>query len=133
MIMESFASAGNVDLQMNLSDAELLELYQTSDLMVLPLFEATANVALLEALSCGLPIVTSEIEGITDYVSRNEAALVPARDPEGMAQHVLKLLEDREQREKLARASRTKALTFEWRVIAEQIKHVYNTVAGTKM
>ena len=129
-IMESFTSAGNIEMQTNLSDAQLLELYQTSAMMVLPLFEATANVALLEALSCGLPIVTSDMEGIRDYVSRNEAVLVPERDPEAMAKHVLNLLEERDQLQKLSQASRKRALAFDWRVIAEQIKDVYHTLPG---
>jgi glycosyltransferase involved in cell wall biosynthesis len=128
-IKNSFALAENIELKTDLTDAELLEMYQRSDLMVLPMFEATANVALLEAISCGLPVVVSDIDGVADYVSSSEAVLAPVRDAQRMADHVLDLIEDRQQREMLAIASRKRALDFDWRVIAEQIKEVYKKVA----
>jgi glycosyltransferase involved in cell wall biosynthesis len=132
-ILESFNSAGNVQLHTDLNDAELLELYQTSDLMVLPMFEATANVALLEAISCGLPLVVSDIEGVSDYVTSKEAALAPVGDAEAMAVHVLQLIGDRKQREKLSVASREKALHFDWRVIAQKITEVYGKVLSQNL
>jgi glycosyltransferase involved in cell wall biosynthesis len=127
-IRESFNAATNVELKTDLTDQELLAMYQNSDLMVLPMFEATANVALLEAISCGLPLVVSDISGVADYVSSNEAALAPPRDAEQMAEHVLGLLGDHEQRERLSIASRNRALQFDWRIIAEQIRGVYRKV-----
>jgi glycosyltransferase involved in cell wall biosynthesis len=49
------------------NDEKLLQLYQDATLLFLPLKEASANNAVVEALACGLPIITNRIGGITDY------------------------------------------------------------------
>jgi glycosyltransferase involved in cell wall biosynthesis len=126
----SFASAGNVELRADLTDEELLRLYQASDLMILPLFDSTANTAILEAMSCGLPLVVTDVGGVRDYVDPRGAAFVAPQDAETMADHVIRILQNREERERLSRSSRNQALSFDWRVIADKVKTLYHQVAG---
>jgi glycosyltransferase involved in cell wall biosynthesis len=52
----------------DIDSKDLLALYQRSDALFLPLIDSTANNALNEALACGLPIITSNIGGTTDYI-----------------------------------------------------------------
>jgi glycosyltransferase involved in cell wall biosynthesis len=125
----SFASAGNVDLRTDLPDDELLQLYRTSGVMLLPLLEATANVAILEALSCGLPLVTNDIPGVHDYVSAAEAILASPSDADAMADHVMRILNSPEERAGLSEAGRRKALTFDWERIVAQMRSVYDQIA----
>ena len=127
---KAFDAAGNVDLRVDLPEEELLQLYQTSDLMVLPLLDTTANVAVLEAMSCGLPLVLSDVGGIRDYVPPDTAAFAAPQDAETMAAHVMRLLRDREEREALSQRSRQNVLRFDWRVIADQVQQLYIKVAG---
>ncbi len=114
-LKELFSAAGNVELRNDLTDDELLRLYQTSDLMVLPLFDTTANVAVLEALSCGLPMVVTDVGGIRDYIEPEGAAFAARQDAEMMANHVMRLLQNPGERKRLSRSSRSQALTFDWR------------------
>lgn len=127
-IEQSFESAGNIELRKDLSDEELLHLYQTSDLMVLPLFDATANVAVLEAISCGLPLVVTDLDGIRDYAG-NDALYAPAQDAGAMAGHVLRILHDSKERDSLSNQTRNRALRYDWGTIAEQVRQVYDTIA----
>lgn len=121
---ESFAAAGIV-LHTDLPDEELLRLYQSSALMLLPLHDTTANVAVLEALSCGLPLVVSDVGGIRDYVNTDAAALVLQNDAEGMADEAIRLLQNPDEREHRSEAARKKALSFSWVVIADQVNEYY--------
>ncbi len=62
----------SVKLMTNISDEELLLLYNTSALLFLPVYAFTANNALLEAASCGLPIlIATDDKCRSSYLSEN--------------------------------------------------------------
>lgn len=77
-----------------LSDDELLSLYRSSYLLLLPMTFAAANNSVLEALACGLPVVTTDVGGIRDYGGDGIFPLVDPGDAEGMVDLVLRYLED---------------------------------------
>lgn len=73
---------------------ELVNLYQKSDILLMPLIDSTANNAALEALMCALPIVSNKIGGIPEYVKLNKYNQLLADDsaPEEYANAVINLL-----------------------------------------
>jgi len=58
------------------SDETLRELYRQCQVLYLPLLDATANNAILEAMACGLPILTTDIGGIPDYLNETTATFI---------------------------------------------------------
>ncbi|MEM1157519.1 MAG: glycosyltransferase family 4 protein [Verrucomicrobiota bacterium] len=56
-----------IKVHSRITDQQLLSIYQRSRLMFLPLVHSGANNAVVEAMSCGLPIVTTDVGGIRDY------------------------------------------------------------------
>lgn len=54
-----FINNNSVILLNSISDGELLELYQSSKIVFLPLYQYTANNAVLEACSCGCKVIVS--------------------------------------------------------------------------
>ncbi len=123
-----FANIDGVDVRTNVTDTELLSLYQSSDLMLLPVTDATAVIALLESLACGLPPVVTSIGGIYDYVDDSCAALVPPKDPEAMYAAVCDLLADDRRKRTLAENARQRALRFDWSAIISQLREIYSQV-----
>ena len=51
---------GNVSVQSGIDDDALRTMYQQADVLFLPVTSATANNAVLEGISCGLPVVTTD-------------------------------------------------------------------------
>ena len=51
----------------NLTDEELLQLYRRSFLLFTPFEDSGANNTVVEAIACGLPVVTNDVGGIRDY------------------------------------------------------------------
>jgi glycosyltransferase involved in cell wall biosynthesis len=65
-----------VDLKSSLSRDEVLAVYQTSDILVLPSDGEAIGMVVPEAMACGLPTVTSDQVGANVYVKEGETGLV---------------------------------------------------------
>ena len=113
----------------NLSDSQMRELYQNASILLLPIKECTANNALLEAMACGLPVVSNNVGGLRDYTREDFAKLLPVGDVEGMVEAVFSLTSDRE----LCILKGLKARSFveknfNWGKIARDTVEVYRKV-----
>jgi glycosyltransferase involved in cell wall biosynthesis len=111
-----------------ISDEQLLRQYQGADALVLTLLDATANNVIVEAMACGLPIVSNDMPGVRDYVTDDCASLVPRQDPRGIAEAVLRLYADRARRQRMAEAGRSRALDFNIAETARKTREVYDAV-----
>jgi glycosyltransferase involved in cell wall biosynthesis len=75
-------------------------------------------ISVIEAMACGLCIVSTKVGGIP-YLLEDEkdALLVPSDDAEAMAQAVRRILTESGLAERLSRNARAKAEQFDWPVI----------------
>ncbi|HSB70233.1 MAG TPA: glycosyltransferase family 4 protein [Candidatus Methylomirabilis sp.] len=119
------AGLEGVNLRSALPEDDLLALYQTSALLVLPLLDCAANNAVLEAMACGLPIVATGVGGIGDYLDDGCSCLVPPGNSPRMADAIVGLVQDDPKRESLGRGARMKSLEFDWAVVASRLLEVY--------
>lgn len=81
------------------------ELCRCSDIFAFMSFREGMPVALMEAMSCGLPAVCSKIRGNTDLIEHGVDGLFAENTPEGVAAAILKLYHDPALREQLGRAA----------------------------
>jgi len=125
---DTIEKSKSINLRMGVDDNELLSLYQTSDLLMLPLLDATANNSILEALACGLPIVSTDLDGIQDYVNEKCAILVKMKDAKGLAEAVVQLSRDASLRQKMGISSREQSMIFSWQNVAEKMNDIYKLV-----
>lgn len=86
---------------------DVLSEFYSADIFVLPsLSEGMSNV-LLEAMSCGLPVVATLVGGNSDLIKdRYNGILIPPRDSIRLSGALLELLEDEELRERLGKEAR---------------------------
>lgn len=84
-----------------------------ADIFVLPSRWEGLPIALLEAMSVGLPIVATAVEGVDEVVLDGEhGLLVDVEDVNGLAQAILQLLRNPEMRKKMGDASRARLQNF---------------------
>lgn len=97
------------------------------DLFVQPSRWEGFGVTLLEAMAAGTPIVASRVGGIPEVVLHDETGLlVPAGEPESLAEACAALLRDRDRASRLARAARARVEThFRVDRLAERTAELY--------
>lgn len=111
----------NIEILTRVKDAELLVLYQQATVLYLPLRDSTACNSLLEAMACGLPIITSKVGGNMTYLEGTANILIDKEDEESFIQETIALLSDRKRISEMGRSSREKALDLDW---SKTAKHV---------
>ncbi|XHH08376.1 MAG: glycosyltransferase family 4 protein [Candidatus Bathyarchaeia archaeon] len=85
---------GNFKLAGFVPDQELHLYYNTADLFVLP-SKSGEGLPLVaqEAMACGLPVVATNVGGISEILVKKFGKLVPANNPEAMANAVIEFAE----------------------------------------
>ncbi len=88
-------------------------------------------VSLMEAMACGLCIVTTNVGGIP-YLLKNEedGLLVPPNDPKAMAAAVARILNEPGLAEKLSHNARKKAESFDWSTILPKWESLLTSVGN---
>jgi glycosyltransferase involved in cell wall biosynthesis len=105
---------------------DIPDLLQAMDIFVLPSLSEGFPLAAMEAMASGRPVVCSRVGGLSWLVSHEESGLlVPPADPTALAESVLRLLEDRELGERLARGARMKVSRYDNRILCEQLFDIY--------
>ena len=100
----------------------LRDIYLKSTILFLPLIDATANNSIVEALASGLPIVSSNVGGIPDYVPDNIGELCIQGDVHSHAQAVINLFHNYERMNDYIYASRKFAeYELDWERIARKL------------
>lgn len=114
-----------------LNDEQLRELYQKSYLMLLPLNHSAANSSVVEALSCGLPVVTTDVGGIRDYAGGEILPVVPNNDDDAMVALVGQYLAQPAWRNETARRCREFVeQKLAWPLVARRHLEFYRTLAA---
>ncbi len=105
------------------------EVYGSADIYLCPTTKASFGITLLEAMACGTPLAVSDIIGFRELVNGGEeAVLVPKNDPAAWAKTTVELLGDPARRAVMREAGLSKAQTFSWPRVAEQVLAVYRRV-----
>jgi glycosyltransferase involved in cell wall biosynthesis len=129
-LKDHFRGLPNVTLMTGISDERLLQLYQQADLLVLPLIDGTANNSILEAMACGLPVVSTDLPCTRDYIDDSSASLVPKGDVRAVVEAIEALKKDQNKRKGFAKAIRNRAMDLSWEKTALHMEKVYQAVTG---
>lgn len=109
---------------------DLVELMNLSDALIFPSFYEGFGLPLVEAMSCGTPIIASSRGAIPEVVG-DAGLLFDLEDLDGLVRHLLAVLGDGTLRARLRRATLEQASKFSWRRAALETLDVYRRVADS--
>jgi len=96
--LEDFVSKNKLEVKVKLFRAlereEVFEVLKNSDIFVLPSNYEGFPYTILEAMSCGLPVIASDVGGVSEIVDENCGILIKRGDEDGLKKALEKLIED---------------------------------------
>lgn len=105
------------------------EVLSISDLFLIPSGSETFGLAALEAMSCGVPVISSNIGGLPEVNIHGETGyLCDLGDVQAMGDYSLKILKDEDLHAELSSNARKRAEKFEQSKIVEVYEAYYNKV-----
>lgn len=104
---------------------ELPAYYTAADVFCLPTHVDSFAMVNLEAMGCGAPVVTTDLDGIKTYLTPDEngVAVLP-ENPDALAAALADLLSDPVRRRELGRNARAQARKFSWSEQAVKLEHL---------
>lgn len=89
----------------------LVEILSSSDIFIIPSQSESFGLAALEAMACGLPVISSSVGGLPELVKHNECGFISEiGDIERMAKYTLDLLTNQKKYELFSKNARARAV-----------------------
>ncbi len=109
--------------------SEVVREFISADIFVLPTLSEGCAVVHLEAMACGLPVITTPNCGsvVRDGI---DGFIVPIRDPQALADRIEQLLRDRHLRDEMSRNARQRAQEFTWEKYGDRILDAIHTLGN---
>jgi glycosyltransferase-like protein len=107
-------------------DEDMPAWYRAADVLAFPSVKEGFGLAVLEGMSAGLPVVTSDLPVFREYLEPGrDALLVPVGDVDGLAAALSAVLTDDVLRDRLVAAGRRLVRRFTWAASARRHLDVY--------
>jgi glycosyltransferase involved in cell wall biosynthesis len=112
---------------------DVIRLVRALDVFVLSTHWEGLPLVILEAMSQGKPVVATDVDGIPEVVTHGESGLLfPHEDDRQLAAHILALLRDRAEADRLGRAGQREVQTrFTTEQFAASMNDVYGRMLNT--
>jgi glycosyltransferase-like protein len=116
----------DVILAGSISDDELHEWYRSADALAFPSVKEGWGLAVMEAMAADLPVVSSDIAVLREYLTADETAVMTqVGDPESLAAGMRRLVTDHDLRDRLVRGGRAVVPAFSWQRAADEHARLY--------
>ncbi|MBC7248096.1 MAG: glycosyltransferase family 4 protein [Actinobacteria bacterium] len=109
-------------------DERLKSLLVQADMLVFPSIYEGFGLPPLEAMACGVPVITSRRASLPEVVGDAALLLDDPLDAEEIADKVEGLLGDRALRSRLVEKGRERARRFTWKKAAREVREIYSRV-----
>lgn len=129
-----FAQKLGIDKQVTLierpSEEKLLQLYNQAVLFVYPSLYEGFGLPILEAMTCGCPVITSKA-GAPEEIARKTAILVNPLSVEEIAQAMLKIISEKGMAQDLRKLGLLRVKDFSWKESAKRTLAIYEKTYTT--
>lgn len=132
VIADSLHIKEHIQLPGWISPEKMVGLYYQADLFVLPSYHEGLPMAILEAMACGLPVVSTQVGGIPELIVEGEnGILINPGDREALLNALCVLLTDSTLREVMGQKNIQKIKEkYDIPIYIEKLKSLYRELLG---
>jgi glycosyltransferase involved in cell wall biosynthesis len=94
----------------------------------MPMLDCTSNDAILEAMSCGAPVMSNRVGGIPEYLDAGTHFITDGKNVDDWVQRLRALAADRDGLRRRRPAARANAERFDWRRVATLYRELYRDI-----
>ena len=127
--IERLQLAGRVRITGFVADEDLPALYSAADLFVFPSLYEGFGLPILEAMACGVPVITSNSSSLPEVITRDDgelaAIMLSPYDEAAWTTEMLRLLADENTRHSLSEAGIAQSARFRWQKAAAELATLY--------
>jgi glycosyltransferase involved in cell wall biosynthesis len=120
--------AGNIITPGYIPSSEMPLMYSCSSLFLYLSLRESFGLPVLEAMACGVPVITSDIPAIRE-VGGDAAVLTDPESPSLIASNISSLLDDEQKRNFLIQKGLERVKSFSWRSSAKKLIALYESFA----
>lgn len=122
-------TAGAVEFVGRVPNEEIPGYYTAADVFCLPSHHESFGIVNIEAMACGVPVVTTRIDAIKEYATDEEnAILVDIGDSDALQSALERLVDSKQLRERLGGVGQRTAKRFSWDSQAEKLECYYERI-----
>lgn len=124
--LRNLAKSLGVNLQLLGYRTDIIELLNTADIFALPSLREGLSVALMEAMSAGLPCIVSRIRGNVDLIEEGKGGyLCEPDDVDGFKNRIGELMFKSKKKTEFSKFNREKITFFDIKEINDKMKLIY--------
>jgi N-acetyl-alpha-D-glucosaminyl L-malate synthase BshA len=129
-VQQTADEEGVADRVMFLGKQEsVAEILTCADLFLLPSASESFGLVALEAMSCGVPVVATDVGGVPEVIPHSEAGFLTAVGAvDEMAEHGVSILKDKETWRRMSEAARRAAERFSTERVVPMYEDYYQRV-----
>lgn len=109
----------------------LIQIYNAANMLIAPSLHEGFGITLLEAMACGIPVITSKVSAMPEVVG-DAGVLVDPKDCQAIADAVCRIHNNPDYYNKLVNQGLKRAKSFTWEKTAEQIAQIYEKLSYQK-
>lgn len=125
--LDKFSGSELVHILSFIETNDLVKILNLSEVLLLPSFYEGFGITILEAQSCGVPVITSNVSSMPE-VSGDSAILVNPNSVKDISENINKVIENDDLRNKLIKKGFENIKRFSWEKTAEQTIEIYRKI-----
>jgi D-inositol-3-phosphate glycosyltransferase len=108
---------------------ELPDYYNAAEMVIMPSHYESFGMVTLEAMACGVPVITTNVAGVSQLIDKKHTALITSvNNPLLLASQIQYLLTNESAHTQISKDLYKKAQGLSWEIVVKKIINVYESI-----